>query len=457
MFSLMAFLLFIGTLLTAQEAIPPGGGGAYQPESNSCLTDAQRVAIADMLLENEAELRRQGLIGPEDAASVVNFGWPLKAAPELAWNNFVMVSNYVDHGPGPQLLDFNCSNRTYDGHQGLDLALWPFGWHLKNNNLVHVVAAESGLIIGKQDGNPDENCTWDNQAWNAVYVRHGDGSVAWYGHLKNGSLTNKGFGSPVTKGEYLGVVASSGVSTGPHLHFEVYRQIPYQFGNLIDPYAGACNSLNPGVSWWADQQPYWNPTLNAALTHSAPMEFGCPSNQEHTNFSDHFAPGAVVYTALYFRDQQQGQQTSMRLRTPQGIIWKTWSHSSPQTYPGSYWWWSWVMPANGPFGIWTFEATSAGQTMTHPFTYGNLVSTEQTAGPTGLVLAPNPTTGAFRLLGDDGAPIDVQILDPVGRLRYADRVQANAWVAPLMLEAGAYTVRAVRHGQVQVFRLVQYF
>ena len=59
---------------------------------------------------------------------------------------------------------------------------------------VYVVAAAPGVIVFKQDGNFDRNCGFTGDPWNAVYVQHADGSVAWYGHMKNGSLTPKAVG-----------------------------------------------------------------------------------------------------------------------------------------------------------------------------------------------------------------------------------------------------------------------
>ena len=100
---------------------------------------------------------------------------------------------------------------------------------MKASDAVRIVAAAPGTIVSKTDGNFDRNCAIGSGQWNAVYVRHADNSVAWYGHMKSGSLTTKAVGETVVTGEYLGIVGSSGSSTGPHLHFEILRdgmQVP---------------------------------------------------------------------------------------------------------------------------------------------------------------------------------------------------------------------------------------
>ena len=60
-----------------------------------------------------------------------------------------------------------------------------------------------------------------------VVVDHEGGVVTLYGHL--GSTPLHG-GEPVAAGEELGEVGSTGLSTGPHLHFEVRRD-----GRPVDP------------------------------------------------------------------------------------------------------------------------------------------------------------------------------------------------------------------------------
>ena len=63
--------------------------------------------------------------------------------------------------------------------------------------LIEIVAVAPGVILHKQDGHPDRSCDAGTATpWNAVYVQHADGTVAWYGHMKNGSTTTKAVGQP---------------------------------------------------------------------------------------------------------------------------------------------------------------------------------------------------------------------------------------------------------------------
>jgi hypothetical protein len=138
---------------------------------------------------------------------------PLKQALGYNDNGYYGISNYIDQNPSfpNQLLDYNCGNRTYDissgyNHAGTDIFTWPYYWQKMERNIVQVIAAAPGTIIAKSDGNFDQNCSFTACDWNAVYIMHADGSVAWYGHMKAGSLTNKTVGQTVLTGEYLGIV-----------------------------------------------------------------------------------------------------------------------------------------------------------------------------------------------------------------------------------------------------------
>lgn len=62
---------------------------------------------------------------------------------------------------------------------------------------------------------------------NSVEIKNNDGGSALYGHL---SVIEVAAGQTVTKGEEIGIMGTTGVSTGTHLHFEL-RGIP-----LAPPY-----------------------------------------------------------------------------------------------------------------------------------------------------------------------------------------------------------------------------
>jgi murein DD-endopeptidase MepM/ murein hydrolase activator NlpD len=53
---------------------------------------------------------------------------------------------------------------------------------------------------------------------NVVYIDHGNGLQTRYGHLSHIDVV---VGQQIKRGERLGLVGSTGRSTGPHLHYEV--------------------------------------------------------------------------------------------------------------------------------------------------------------------------------------------------------------------------------------------
>lgn len=367
-------LLFAaGIALTGNSAIaeniqPESGGGVEHESFRDHISPVQRQAIAKMLHANRLNLQRSGVLQSDPARSESLsaqplFDWPIAPTINEPGNNG--VSNFVDHDASfpDSIEDYNCGARSYDtdsgyNHKGMDVFSWPFPWLKMDNNEVQIVAAEAGVILGKDDGNFDRNCSFTGD-WNAVYVEHADGSVAWYGHLKKNSLIAKTTGQSVQAGEVIGTMGSSGQSTGPHLHMEVYDSA----ANLIDPSSGSCNTLN-NDSWWNTQRPYYDAGINMVATHDAPpvMDNGC-GVAETANFQQVFEPGQRAYFATYLRDQQAGQLIEMKIFQPDGSIWQQWSHSmnSPAFYAASWWNWSWILPLNPQVGEWRWNVRFEGQ------------------------------------------------------------------------------------------------
>lgn len=363
----------------------PDGGGEFLILPQDEITDLQRAEIQKSIANNIAKLEVQGELAPA-SPDLVAFQWPLRKRAGLPDFSIDGISNYVDQNPAfpNQLRDWNCGTRTYDqasgyNHKGIDVFTWPFGWEKMDGNDVEIVAAAPGQIVFKSDGNFDRNCTFGGGNWNAVYVRHADGSIAWYGHMKNETPTSKAVGEMVAAGEKLGIVGSSGNSTGPHLHFELYNVL----NQLQDPYQGPCNTMNAD-SWWANQESYRVSRINRLMTHNAPPSFpSCPTTTDTPNERNLIRPGQTFQTAGYFRDQMAGQQTQYTVLRPDSSVFASWNHNSPNTYSASYWWWNHTMPANAPFGTWRVQAIFNGQTYVQEFSVGN------TATISGRVTAPD--------------------------------------------------------------------
>jgi len=366
--AVVALIAIIPLSILAQTTIEPTGGGSLNSPSY-CLSDEAAEDVKARLIANMAYLTERNLLPPPNAKSITLLDWPLRQAAGFNDPDYYVITNFVDQtlGSNNGISDYNCGARTYDGHRGIDMLNWPFRWYKQEVGQVEVVAAAPGVIIGKDDGFFDKNCDFSNFNWNAVYIRHADGSVAWYGHLKKNSLTDKPVGASVAKGEYLGVVGSSGYSTDPHLHFEIYADA--QQTVLVDPYAGPCNNLNGNTSWWADQRPYQDPVVNKIMTHNAPPEqnFGCPSDRDVRVAANAFQPGDQMFFSTHFRDRQQGDVMILRIFRPDNSLYATLDHVSPDTYSGAWWYW-WYYAPSGSDGLWRYEVEYLGQTYQHFFT-----------------------------------------------------------------------------------------
>ncbi|MEJ7740655.1 MAG: peptidoglycan DD-metalloendopeptidase family protein [Chitinophagaceae bacterium] len=366
---LFCFLFNIVDITMAQ--IPgqrqPDGGNGYLVEKTPCLSESQRQEIIKKLKENTIELQAKGTLNLAHSSVFpsVKFIWPVQQTTGYNDPGFYGISNFVDEDTAASVLDYGCGTRSYNEHRGTDIFTWPFTWTKMDSNAVQVVAAAGGTIIGKSDGIPDKSCAFCPSCnWNAVYILNTDGSICWYGHMKTGSVSTKPIGAFVAQGEYLGIVGSSGNSTGPHLHFEVYND--YTYTQLIDPWQGACNK-NGNTSLWTSQQSYYVPSINKIATHNAAPVLSTCYGTEAANYSNTFVAGSVLYYAVYLRDQQPSTSGLYTILRPDNSIYTLFTQPFTVYYAASYWYWSQTLPSNAPPGTWTFRFQYNGQTVDHSF------------------------------------------------------------------------------------------
>ncbi len=78
---------------------------------------------------------------------------------------------------------------------------------------------------------------WHQGYGNCVKISHGYGYETLYGHMNRISIK---VGEHVTKGKKIGEVGDTGLSTAPHLHYEVHYK-----GNPINPINFCMDNLTP--------------------------------------------------------------------------------------------------------------------------------------------------------------------------------------------------------------------
>ena len=119
--------------------------------------------------------------------------------------------------------------------------IWPAtgpvvsGFGMRVHPVLGYARMHTGVDIGAPMGAPVSSAAsgivayagWSGGNGNLIVVDHGDGLATAYAHLSSIEVSQ---GQSVSQGQEIGKVGSTGLSTGPHLHFEVRVN-----GQPVDP------------------------------------------------------------------------------------------------------------------------------------------------------------------------------------------------------------------------------
>ena len=161
---------------------------------------AQKAAFERQALAAEAEVEKllseqNRILMQTGAGDIVGSSgklrWPLKIRAK--------ISSYFGKRSRP-----TPGASTY--HKGIDLSA-SYG--------TEIVAADGGKVV---------TATYSSSAGNYIMIAHGDGLNTVYMHCSRLAV---GVGQNVKKGQVIGYVGSTGVSTGSHLHFGVMKKGKY--------------------------------------------------------------------------------------------------------------------------------------------------------------------------------------------------------------------------------------
>jgi len=168
-------------LLAEQEAIYlelQGMRVVYQRELAAAERERQRQAAI------EAEQRRLAALAQLGTFDGI-FAWPSRTHTRIS-SGFGSRTNPI--------------TRRHENHSGVDIPK-PTG--------TRIYAAADGVV---------RTSTWNRGFGNVIIIDHGDGYSTLYGHNSRNIVEA---GDVVTRGQHIANAGSTGMSTGPHLHFEI--------------------------------------------------------------------------------------------------------------------------------------------------------------------------------------------------------------------------------------------
>lgn len=336
---LVVVMCLQGSVGVAQPLNIEQGGGAVETNWGICMSEAVRAQIEEEITSYTKAYGPLSVASKSVAADPYTFH-PLAGTE----GEDLFLSNYVDLDGTSGILDWDCTSISYNGHQGHDVALRSFG---EQSIGVPVFAVQDGVVVTAEDGHFDRNTTWAGQLPNYVVIDHGDGRTCYYLHLKKNSVAVS-VGEIVLAGQQIGLAASSGVSTGPHLHFETRVN-----GQVVEPSAGDCNV---GDSLWSDQQAVnremgvldFGISTTSLSGFNPPSEF--PRNANITLDDSH------VYFWLMLLNVPAPRTQRFVIVRPNGSTWTDQTYNYTEAYRWSWWWVGIPNPANGnPLGTWSYR------------------------------------------------------------------------------------------------------
>lgn len=171
---------------------------SYQADINANAEILNQINAADAALQARIDAKVQELNAAAAAASsggttTVSGGG--QGTGSLVWPT---DSTYITSVQGPRT---HPVTGEYKNHGGTDIGA-SYG--------SSIYAADSGTVV---------TVAYDANGYgNYVMIDHGNGMQTLYGHMSSVAVSQ---GQSVSKGQVIGYVGSTGLSTGAHLHYEV--------------------------------------------------------------------------------------------------------------------------------------------------------------------------------------------------------------------------------------------
>ncbi len=173
---------------------------SLQSDINANSALLSQIAEQDAALQAEIAAKAKQLAeqAKQEQNNNGNGGGQVVGTGSLMWPSYCNVISTRDYGYYTHPI-----TGQYKLHGGIDICA---------SNGTAIWAADGGKVVTSSDG-------WNGGWGNYVMINHGNGLQTLYAHMSSRACS---VGQTVSKGQTIGYVGSSGMSSGPHLHFEVW-------------------------------------------------------------------------------------------------------------------------------------------------------------------------------------------------------------------------------------------
>lgn len=176
-----------------------------QQEQKAYMKELESDAAAYQKVIDQADAAMESLRRSLSGSLSTSSGGRAYVGGEFTWPTpscYYITSHFSPRRKNPV-------SGVYKRHTGTDIGA-AYG--------ASIVAANSGTVT---------LAGWNSGYGNCVVIDHGGGRATLYAHMSSIGVSK---GQSVKKGQQIGLVGSTGNSTGPHLHFEILIN-----GAAVDP------------------------------------------------------------------------------------------------------------------------------------------------------------------------------------------------------------------------------
>jgi murein DD-endopeptidase MepM/ murein hydrolase activator NlpD len=189
----------------------------------NALADQQRSAVATLERERQSLQAQATQISTTKTRTAEELKDLEKEEAKLEAELKALLAGPKVSGPAPGMLQFPTAGRVgsrfgYRIHPIYGYARLHAGVDIGAPTGQVIVSAESGQVV---------RSGWCGGYGNCVVVQHSGGLATLYAHMSQRAV---GVGTWVRMGQAVGYIGSTGLSTGPHLHFETRVN-----GTPVDP------------------------------------------------------------------------------------------------------------------------------------------------------------------------------------------------------------------------------